>query len=76
MENNNLIIPLAISVIYLVSKIIEMKFIVKENKPLKELFRDTLVVYISSVVGMYGMEQLESNVSLKNAQVFTGNPDF
>ena len=77
MENNNIIVPLAISIVYLLSKFIEMKFIIKENKPLKELFRDTLIVYISSAVGMYGMEQLDTSiVASKNASVFTGNPDF
>jgi hypothetical protein len=77
MENNNIIVPLAISIVYLLSKFIEMKFIIKENKPLKELFRDTFIVYISSALGMYGMEQLDTSiVSSKNASVFIGNPDF
>jgi hypothetical protein len=77
MENNNIIVPLAISIVYLLSKIIEMKFIIKETKPLKELFRDTLIVYISSVLGIYGMEQLDSSISSsKNTSVFIGNPDF
>lgn len=74
---NNIVVSLAISIVYLFSKIIEMKFIIKENKPLKDIFRDTLIVYISSILGMYGMEQLDNtNTSLRNASVFTGNPDF
>lgn len=77
MENNNIIVPLAISIVYLLSKIIEMKFIIKETKPLKDLFRDTLIVYISSVLGIYGMEQLDTTISSsKNTSVFIGNPDF
>lgn len=76
MDTDNIIVPLVISIVYLFSKIIEMKFIVKENKPLKELFRDTLIVYISSVLGMYVMEQFDNTINLKNTQVFTGNPDF
>jgi hypothetical protein len=77
MENNNIIVPLAISIVYLLSKFIEMKFIVKENKPLKDIFRDALIVYISSVLGMYGMEQLDTSIAAsKNTSVFIGNPDF
>jgi len=77
MENNNIIVPLAISIVYLLAKFFEMKFVLKEVKPMKDIFRDTLIVYISSVLGMYGMEQLDSSIaSSKNASVFTGNPDF
>ena len=77
MENNNIIVPLAISIVYLLAKFFEMKFVLKELKPMKDIFRDTLIVYISSVLGMYGMEQLDTSiVASKNASVFTGNPDF
>jgi len=77
MENNNIIVPLAISIVYLLAKFIEMKFIIKEIKPLKDIFRDALIVYISSALGMYGMEQLDTSIaSSKNASVFVGNPDF
>ena len=77
MENNNIIVPLAISIVYLLAKFFEMKFVLKEVKPMKDIFRDTLIVYISSVLGMYGMDQLDSSIaSSKNASVFTGNPDF
>jgi hypothetical protein len=77
MENSNIIIPLAISIVYLFIKICEMRFIVKENKPIKDLFRDTIIVCLSSVLGIYGMEQLDTSISsVKTTSVFVGNPDF
>jgi hypothetical protein len=77
MENNNIIVPLAISIVYLLFKFIEMKFILKENKPLKDIVRDTFIVYISSALGMYAMEQMDTGIiDSKNTSVFTGNPDF
>jgi hypothetical protein len=76
MENNNIIVPLAIAIVYLLFKFIEMKFILKENKPLKDIVRDTFIVYISSALGMYGMEQMDTTIDSKNTSVFTGNPDF
>ena len=38
-----------ISFVYLVFKFLEMRFVLKEKKPMKVLFRDTLIVYISVV---------------------------
>ena len=43
--------------IFLIIKFIEMRFIEKENKPLKELIKDTLIVYISVLSGYYLLEQ-------------------
>ena len=53
-----------------------MRFIVKETIPLKKLMRDTLVVYISFVSGMFVYTQLEPIKNLAAPAVFTNNPDF
>lgn len=76
MENSSFIISLAIAIIYISSKLLENKYMDTEMKPLKDLVRDTLIVYISSVIGIYGIEQLNSSFNLKNTQIFTGNPEF
>ena len=52
MIDSNFMVGGIISVIYFLLKFIEMRFIIKENKPLKLLFRDTLVVYIGSILGL------------------------
>ena len=44
---------LAISFIYVIIKFIEMKFVTKKNIPLKLLFRDALIIYLSSVLGLF-----------------------
>ena len=76
MENSSFIISLAIAIIYISSKLLENKYMDTEMKPLKDLVRDTLIVYISSVIGIYGIEQLNISFNLKNTQIFTGNPEF
>jgi hypothetical protein len=77
MENNNFIIPIAISIVYLFVKICEMRFVTKENRPIKDLFRDTIIVCLSSILGIYGIEQLDTSISsAKITSVFVGNPDF
>jgi hypothetical protein len=70
-----------ISITYLVVKFMEMRFIEKENKPLKLLVRDAILVYFSVLIGLFVLDQL--NPILQNGgdmakvtPVFTDNPGF
>ena len=70
-----------ISVIFFITKFLEMRFIEKESKPLKYLVRDTLVVYISVITGNFIVEQLTPIVNdTMNASItplaFTDNAPF
>lgn len=78
---NMFLIATVISITYLVAKFIEMRFIEKENKPLKLLFRDALLVYFSVLTGLFILEQLGPIVQNggdinKVTPVFTDNPGF
>ena len=69
-----------ISVIFFIAKFLEMRYVDNESKPLKFLIRDSLVVYVSVVMGSFIVDQLkplihENNVST-TPQVFTDNPPF
>ncbi len=69
-----------ISIVFLISKFVEMRFIDKESKPLKLLVRDTLLVYFSVVSGYFILTQFSSTIShgptSVTTQVFTDNPGF
>ena len=65
-----------ISIVFLLFKFIEMRFIDKENKPLKFLIRDTLVVFVSVVSGHFLMEQIQPINVVSSPAVFTDNPGF
>lgn len=71
-----------ISAIFLIVKFFEMRFIEKENKPLKFLIRDTLLVYFSVIIGYYLIEQISPVIknieggTLTSQNVFTDNPGF
>jgi len=67
-----------ISVVFLIAKFVEMRFVDKESKPLKLLIRDALLVYFSVVFGIFVMEQLKpmSDKHIVSPQVFTDNPEF
>ena len=80
MSSNVFINAGAAAILFLIMKFIEMRFIEKENKPIKELIKDTLIVYISVLSGFYLLDQLSpmmESVSSDNIPaVFTGNPEF
>ena len=64
-------------------KFVEMRLIEKENKPLKLLIRDALVVYFSVIVGYFIIDQLKpfsqeggKDGLMVNPPVFTDNPGF
>ena len=75
---NIFLISSFVSIIFLVLKFIEMRFIEKENKPLKYLIRDTILVYFSIIVGFHIHQEVNPVLSsnLLQTPVFTGSPDF
>ena len=78
--NNQVITSGIISVIYFVIKFVEMRFILKENKPLKQLVTDTLIVFIAATATMIILEQFNLNELIGNMKAvpdaFVGKPDF
>jgi hypothetical protein len=75
--DNIFVIAAIVSVIFVIAKFIEMRFIEKESKPLKLLIRDALLVYVSVVMGYFILGQLKPIIRDGGAQqVFTGNPEF
>lgn len=82
MMNNIFINATVVSIIYILIKIVEIKFIEKEEIHIKLLIRDTLILFFSIIAGYYLIEQLNPMIygskppSLTNPQVFTDNPSF
>lgn len=78
MKQSNFVLALAISIVYGLIKFIEMKFILKETKPLKTLFRDVVIVYLSVLCGIFIVEQvipIKDNLTEKIG-AFTNTPNF
>ena len=78
--DNIFIVAAIVSIIFVIAKFIEMRFIDKESKPLKLLIRDALLVYISVIIGYFILGQLKPMIqdggAISAPQVFTGNPEF
>jgi len=77
---------LVIAVVYFLLKFMEMRFVDPENqKPIKVLMRDSIMVCISAVVGMFVLTQFDSLGSLSGGgaggstaapAVFVDTPGF
>ena len=60
-------------------KFVEMRIVIKETKPIKELIRDTIIVYLSAMVGLYIIDEfMPSGEHVKKTitNVFTDTPGF
>ena len=77
MNNETFIKGFVVCIVYLIFRFIEMRFILKETIPLKKLVRDTLLVYLSFIAGIFVYTQIEPIKDLgKMPVVFTNNPEF
>lgn len=75
--NTNLV-SILISGIFLLFKFFEMKFITKQDRPIKKLFKETITVYISCLIGFFIFSQIEpiATSSYSTPNVFVNEPDF
>jgi len=78
--NNQVLTAGIISIIYFLIKFIEMRFILKENKPLKNMVIDTLIVFISATITILLLDQFNLNELIGNVKsvpgAFINKPDF
>lgn len=69
-----------ISMVFLVSKFLEMRYVEKEAKPLKLLIKDTLLVFVCILFGNFVLEQvkpvIDENIVANAPAAFTDNPPF
>ena len=86
---NLFLIAIVSTLLYLVVKFVEMKYLDQETKPLKEVARDALIVFISTIVASYGFVYSNSSINdflniitenkimnTDSTQIFTDNPGF
>jgi hypothetical protein len=77
MKGSIFITAAVISFFYFFFKFIEMRFILKENKSLKSILRDTIIVYFSVLTGNFILEQMGPLKNLTaTPAIFTNAPDF
>ena len=72
-------ISLSIAIVYVLFKIVEMKIIDSKKKPLKPIFKDSIIVFMSCLFGLFIMDQVNispKDESIATSNVFVDNPDF
>jgi hypothetical protein len=83
------LLAFSLTLFYGILKFLEMKFIEREIKPLKEIVRDLILVFCSSFIVFYFFIQHQTKLddffsvvthtnilNPNTTQVFTGSPDF
>lgn len=84
------ILAIAITCLYFILKIVEMKYLDKEVKPFKTIFRDTIIVFVSSIASSFVYFQFNKQINdffniitstatistAANTPVFTDEPGF
>jgi hypothetical protein len=66
-----------VSIVFIILKFLETRFILKETVNLKQLVIDGILVYLSVIVGHFINEQLvQQTKNLGQAPVFIDNPKF
>ena len=84
-----LFLAIGITIVFGILKFLEMKYLDKHLKPLKDVVRDLVMVFLSPFLCSMGVLHLQTKIddflsiltntsSLKpdNTQVFVGTPDF
>ena len=77
----NFIIPtLAISIMYVIFKIIDTKYISKDNIPVKSITKDGFIVFLCGSISLFLLEQLDIKNMIGGSSTalsaFTNIPDF
>lgn len=73
----NMMVAGVIAVFYALVRFIEMRFILKETQPLKTILRDTIIVYLSAIAGMFIVGQIQENAPIsKIPEVMIGDGGF
>jgi hypothetical protein len=77
---NSLYVVVLITICFGLFKYLEMKFVDKKTKPLKDLIRDTFIVFISSYFGFMLYDQLQTIEGVADTKpsttVFIDKTDF
>ena len=77
---NSMMLSVVCGVVYFIVRFLEMRFVMKESKPLKFLLRDSLFVIVSVYVSHFIIGQIDQNdlvgKQLSSTPAFIGEPDF
>ena len=66
-----------ISLIYFLVTFLKQKYVVKKDKAVKHLLNDTVIVFVSAVLGEIAIQKMDSSLLGKSEPTaFLGKPEF
>jgi|UniRef100_A0A6C0JMZ3 hypothetical protein len=83
------IVSIIITCLFVVIKVLEMKYVDKEWKPLKNIIRDAVIVFACSMIGSFLLFSMDGSITdflnvvtdnksfnMSATQIFTDEPGF
>lgn len=89
--SNTIVLASSIAIVYFICKFLEMRYVNNESEPLRGVLKDSVMVFVCSLFGIFASEQVLLNKSFtdmlniggasiggtdKKAEAFTDPPDF
>ena len=65
-----------VAILYAIIRFLEMRFIMKETLPLKHILRDSIIVYLCVVGGIFIYGQLQESIPSATPEVMIGEAGF
>ena len=74
---NIYIFSLLLSFIFIILKILINKYVEKKNKPIKPILKDSILIFLISIVSNYiYINLIQNNLESPEVNVFTDKPEF
>jgi len=74
---NIYIFSLLLSFIFIILKILINKYVEKKNKPIKPILKDSILIFLISIVNNYiYINFIQNNLESSEVNVFTDKPEF
>ena len=87
---NTIVIASSIAIVYFICKFLEMRYVNNQSEPLKDVLKDSVMVLVSALFGIFASEQVIQNKSFTDmlnmdggsmlgtdkAEAFTDPPNF
>ena len=88
--SNTIVLASSIAIVYFICKFLEMRYVNNESEPLRGVLKDSAMVFVCSLFGIFTSEQVHLNKSFTDmlnmggssivgsnkVEAFTEPPDF
>ena len=65
-----------VAIVHAILRFIDIRFISKNDKSVKDIAREFVIVYMSAVAGLYIVDNVNVSSIKKTTVAFTGKPSF